>query len=71
MRAFGDSNPINLQTTVFYQFGTQFGLRARDEARQLQFGDIELKSMPNVLGAEVPRKNLGPTMISPYRVNNL
>ena len=32
---FGNATPKALQTTVFYYFGKMFGLRARDEIRQL------------------------------------
>jgi len=40
---FGKATPKALQTTLFYFFGKMFGLRARDEARQLKVGDIELR----------------------------
>lgn len=41
--AFGSKTPQALQKTLFYYLGKMFGFRARDEARQLQFGDVVLK----------------------------
>lgn len=45
--SLGSSSPKSLQFTVFYYFGKMFGLRGRDEARQLKFGDIQLKLTSN------------------------
>ena len=39
---FGYDNPENLQRTLWWMIINQFGYRARDEARQLTWGDINL-----------------------------
>ena len=41
---FGYDTPRQLQFTLWYFFTKCFGLRGRDEHRQLKFGDIELVS---------------------------
>ena len=40
---FGSANPTSLQRTVWWQITNHFGQRARDEARQLKFGDIKIE----------------------------
>ena len=40
---FGASNPLALQTTVWWKITDHFGLRARDESRKLKYGDLKLK----------------------------
>ena len=40
---FGSSNSLSLQRTIWWKITNHFGLRARDEARKLQFGDLSLK----------------------------
>ena len=39
---FGISNPLALQRAIWWKITTNFGYRARDEARKLCFGDIKL-----------------------------
>ena len=39
---FGDGDPRNLIRTVWILLSLVFGLRARDEARQMQWGDVTL-----------------------------
>ena len=40
---FGSSTPVSLQRTIWWIITTNFGHRARNEARQLLFGDIKIK----------------------------
>ena len=40
---FGLKNPVSLQRTVWWYLTTHFGHRARDEARQMLFGDIKVE----------------------------
>ena len=40
---FGSSTPMSLQRTIWWIITTNFGHRARNEARQLLFGDIKIK----------------------------
>ena len=46
---FGSQSPVALQRTVWWFITQHFGHRARDEGRQLQFGDINVE---NVNGSE-------------------
>ena len=39
----GNNSPSSLQFSIFYYFTKGFGLRGRQEHRQLKFGDISLK----------------------------
>ena len=39
---FGPNNAVTLQRALWWEFTTHFGHRARDEARQLNFGDIKV-----------------------------
>ena len=39
---FGKNNPASLQRAIWWEITTHFGHRARDEARQLNFGDIKI-----------------------------
>ena len=39
----GKDTPGTLQFTLFYYFTKGFGIRGRDEHRQLKFGDINIK----------------------------
>ena len=41
---FGIENPTSLQRTVWWIITKHFGQRARNEARQLKFGDIKLET---------------------------
>ena len=41
---FGQSNPATLQRTVWWMITQHFGHRARDEGRQLKYGDIVVQS---------------------------
>ena len=41
--AFSSNTPRGLLSALYYNFGKLFGLRARDEARQLKLEDIQLK----------------------------
>ena len=43
----GDHSPRVLQTTIFYIFGKGFGLRGRDEHRNMRFQDVEIKTANN------------------------
>ena len=43
---FGSENPVSLQRTVWWQITKHFGHRARDESRQLKFGDIKIEKDP-------------------------
>ena len=43
---FGSENPASLQRTVWWQITKHFGHRARDESRQLKFGDIKIEKNP-------------------------
>lgn len=40
---FGVQNPVTLQRTIWWIVTKHFGHRARDEARQLKYGDIKLE----------------------------
>ena len=40
---FGTDTPIALQRTVWWNITKQFGHRARDEARQMKFGDLKIQ----------------------------
>ena len=40
---FGTHDPVTLQRTVWWNFTKQFGHRARNEARQMKFGDVQIK----------------------------
>ena len=39
----GKHNPTSLQNAIFFQFCKGFGLRGRDEHRQMRFGDVIVK----------------------------
>ena len=39
---FGTTHPVTLQRAIWWELTTHFGHRARDEARQLNFGDIKI-----------------------------
>ena len=43
---FGDSNPEALQRTVWWLLSLHFGFRARDESRQLKWGNVKLCKDP-------------------------
>lgn len=43
----GDHSPRALLTTIFYTFGKGFGLRGRDEHRNMRFQDVEIKTANN------------------------
>ncbi len=45
--SLGSSSPKSLQSLYSIILGKMFGLRGRDEARQLKFGDIQLKLTSN------------------------
>ena len=40
---FGTDSPVSLQRTVWWNITKQFGHRARDEARQMKFGDLKIE----------------------------
>ena len=51
--AFGAENPVALQRTMWWILSLHFGFRARDESRELCWGDVSLQTDPIQDGREM------------------